>query len=112
MLKRETFVNAIQALQKQAQLTEQINHIYQQMTEGEGNLEMGGLTQIALIQTLEDGMEDVHGYISWWLYDAPEDSKVVSWKEDGETVTVDLADINDLYDYLVRSAEERRQINR
>lgn len=86
MLKRETFINAIQSIQKQAQLTEQINHIYLQMTEGEGILEMGGLIQNALIQTLEDGMEDVYGNISWWLYDAPEDSKVVSWKEDGETV--------------------------
>ena len=58
MLKRETFVNAICALRKQEKLTEQMNHIYRQMTNGIGHFEMDGLAQNALLQTLEDAMED------------------------------------------------------
>ena len=109
MLKRETFINAIRALRKQEELTEQMNQIYRQMTDGLGHLELGGFTQAALIQTLSDGMEDEHGYVSWWLYEAPDDDKSVSWEDNGSTVTVDLEDVNDFFGFLVRGAEERNE---
>ena len=112
MLKRETFINAIRALRKQEELTEQMNQIYRQMTDGLGHLELGGFTQAALIQTLSDGMEDEHGYVSWWLYEAPDDDKSVSWEDNGSTVTVDLEDVNDFFDYLVRCAEERKEMSK
>lgn len=108
MLKRDTFVSAIQAIQKQEELTDQMNQVYKQLTDGLGFLEMGGLTQSALIKVLDDGMEDEHGFVSWWLYEAPKDCKIVSWEENGKLVTVNLEDVNDLYDYLVSCAEERK----
>lgn len=108
MLKRETFVNAIRALRKQEELTEQMNQIYRQMTDGIGHFEMDGLAQNALLQTLKDGMDDEHGYVMWWLYEAPDDNKNVWWEENGQLVTIDLEDVNDLYDYLVHCAEERK----
>ena len=37
MLKRETFVGAIRAIQKQEEMTEQINRIYKQMTDGDSD---------------------------------------------------------------------------
>ena len=109
MLKRETFVNAIRALRKQEELTEQMNHIYRQMTDGIGHFDMDGLAQNALLQTLKDGMEDEHGYVMWWLYEAPDDDKSVSWEENGSLITVDLEDVNDFFDFLVRCAEERKE---
>lgn len=108
MLKKETFISAIQAIQKQEKLTDQINRLYGEMTEGMGALILGGLTTPVLVSVLEDGMEDPYGYVSWWLYDAPREDKTVSWEEDEKIVTVNLADENALYDYLVRCAEERQ----
>lgn len=108
MLKKETFISAIQAIQKQEELTDQINSLYGEMTEGIGALILGGLTTPMLVSVLEDGMEDPYGYVSWWLYDAPREDKTVSWEEDGKTVTVNLADENALYDYLAHCAEDRR----
>ena len=54
-------------------------------------------------------MEDEHGYIMWWLYEAPDDDKSVSWEENGNLVTVELEDVNDFFDFLVRCAEERKE---
>lgn len=109
MLKRETFLRAIQAIQQQEKLTERLNEVYREMTDGLGFLVMDGFTVRALIKTLEDGMEDKAEYVSWWLYEAPENSKTVSWEEDGKTISVELSDVNVLYDFLVQCAEERKE---
>ena len=109
MLKRDTFVNAIRAIQKQEELADRLNEVYREMTDGCGSLMLGSLTGNALIATLEDGMDDQYGYVSWWLYEAPEGDKTVSWEDEGKEVSVELSDVNALYDYLVQCAEERKE---
>lgn len=109
MLTKETFVQAIQAIQEQEKLTDQMNEIYRRMTEGLGSLVLDGMVQNVLVKTLSEAMEDPFDYVSWCLYDAPKEKKTVSWEEDGKTITVDLADANDLYDYLVQCAVERKE---
>lgn len=108
MLKRETFVDAIHAIQKQEELTDRLNEVYRELTDGCGSLVLGSITGNALIRTLEDGMDDQYGYIAWWLYEAPDGDKTVIWEENGKEISVELSDVNDLYDYLVQNAEERR----
>jgi len=108
VLKRETFLHAIQAIQQQEKLTERLNEIYREMTDGIGFLVMDSFTTWALVKTLEDGMEDQAEYVSWWLYESSENRKTVSWEEEGKIISVDLSDMNALYDFLVQCAEERK----
>ena len=104
MLTKETFVRAIQVIQEQEELTDQMNEIYSRMTYGLGSLVLDGKVHGALVEVLSEAMNDHTHCVSWWLYGAPEDEKTVSWEENGETVTIDLTDVNDLYDYLVQCA--------
>ena len=112
MLKRETFKQAMQAVCTQEMYSDQLNQIYRKATDGQGMLVLDGIVHDALVKMLEDAMEDEYQYIEWWLYEAPVDDKVVSWEENGGTTSVDLADVDALYDFLVQSAAERRNIKR
>ena len=107
MIKKETFVQAIRAIQLQEEETDQLNAIYRKMTGGMGYLSFNGVVHEALLQTLADAMDDQFQYIEWWLYEAPKDSKSVFWEEDGKVVSIDLAEPDALYDYLVQSVRER-----
>ena len=107
MIKKETFVQAIRAIQLQEEETDQLNVIYRKMTGGMGHLSFDGVVHEALLQTLADAMDDQFQYIEWWLYEAPKDSKSVFWEEDGKVVSVDLAEPETLYDYLVQGVKAR-----
>lgn len=109
MLNREVFFDAIHAIKKQEELTDRLNEVYRELTDGCGSLMLSSLTGNALIRTLEEGMDDQYGYVSWWLYEAPDGDKTVSWEENGKEVSVELSDVNALYDYLMQCAEERRE---
>ena len=108
MIKKETFVQAIRAIQLQEEETDQLNAIYRKMTGGMGCLIFDGVVHEALLQTLVEEMDDQFQYIEWWLYEAPKDSKSVFWEEDGKVVSVDQAEPDALYDYLVQCAKERQ----
>lgn len=108
MIKKETFVQAIRAIQLQEEETDQLNAIYRKMTGGMGYLSFNGVVHEALLQTLADAMDDQFQYIDWWLYEAPKDSKSVFWEEDGKVVSVDLAEPEALYDYLVEGVKARQ----
>lgn len=112
MLKRETFIQAMQAICTQEMYMDQLNEIYRKATDGQGMLVLDGAVHAALLKTLADAMDDQYQYIEWWLYAAPEDDKVVSWEDNGGTSSVDLADVDALYDFLVKSANERRNVKR
>lgn len=112
MLKRETFIQAMQAICTQEMYMDQLNEIYRKVTDGQGMLVLDGAVNAALLKTLADAMDDQYQYIEWWLYEAPEDDKVVSWEDNGGTASVDLADVDALYDFLVKSANERRNVKR
>ena len=49
-------------------------------------------------------MNDQDDYISWWLYDGGD--RIVSWEENGQKVSVDLTDVNDLYCFLAEQSVE------
>ena len=53
-----------------------------------------------LVEVSECGNED--DIFSWWLFESPNDSKVISVKEkDGTTIKYDVTTPEVLYDYLV-----------
>jgi hypothetical protein len=54
-----------------------------------------------LVEVSECGEYD-DGIFSWWLYESPNDNKIITVKEkDGTTIDYDVATAEGLYDYLV-----------
>ena len=48
------------------------------------------------------GCQEEDDIFSWWLFESPNDSKIISIKEkDGTTVDYDVTNAEGLYDYLV-----------
>ena len=50
-------------------------------------------------------MDDEYDYINWWLYEGTD--HIVSWEENGQKVSVDLTEVNALYDFLAENASKK-----
>lgn len=101
MLKRETFVLAINKIQQHADLMEKLHETLKDFGSFPPNLDFGSLHLEGLRAVLKDAMNDEHDYIGWWLYETSD--YTVSWEEGGHTVECDLEDVNALYDFLCGS---------
>lgn len=106
MIKKETFVHAIETIKKQDELTDKLNELYCQLNPGFYAMSFNGLLLEAILSILEETMEDIGSAISWWLYEDVD--RTVSWDEDGQEVSVTLSTPEDLYDYLVNNMNERK----
>lgn len=102
MLTRKTFVDAISKIQKHEELIERLDSVCREFSSFRPGLDFGNLHLQALLEVLKEAMDDKYDYINWWLYDGS--SHVVSWKENGHEVSVDLTEVNALYDFLVENA--------
>lgn len=107
MLKRETFVGAIEKIKKHETLMDQLDSICREFGDLRPNLDFCNLHLQALLDVLKEAMNDRYDYISWWLYDHAD--YIVSWEENGSQVSVDLSDVNALYDYLVENDESSKK---
>lgn len=105
MLKRETFVMAINKIRKHQALMDQLHQTLKDFGDFPPNLDFGSLHLEALLAVLKEAMNDKYDYIGWWLYEAG--SYVVTWEEEGKTIERDLTDVNDLYDYIVENCSEQ-----
>lgn len=98
MLKRETFVSALENIKQHEALMDRLNDICSQFGDFAPNLDFNSLHLDALRAVLKDAMGDEYDYIGWWLYETAD--YTVWWEEDGREVECDLTDPNSLYDYL------------
>lgn len=105
MLTRKTFVDAISKIQKHEELMERLDSVCREFGSFRPSLDFGNLHLQALLEVLKEAMDDKYDYISWWLYDGSD--HVVSWTEDGQDVSVDLTDVNALYDFLAENAPKK-----
>ena len=103
MLKRATFVDAISKIKKHEELMDRLDTVCREFGSFRPSLDFGNLHLQALLEVLKDAMDDEYDYISWWLYEGTD--HIVSWEENGQTVSVDLTDVNDLYDFLAKNAD-------
>ena len=103
MLKRETFVDAINKIKKHEELMDRLDTVCREFGSFRPSLDFGNLHLQALLEVLKDAMDDKYDYISWWLYEGTD--HIVSWEENGQTISVDLTYVNDLYDFLAKNAE-------
>ena len=95
MLTKETFIQAITAIRKHEELMDRLDAICREFGDFRPCLDFGNLHLQALLAVLKEAMNDQDDYISWWLYDGGD--RIVSWEENGQTVSVDLTDVNALY---------------
>ena len=103
MLSRETFCEALRKIQAQKDRDEQFSKALALMGDGHFVFEGGALLLAALLDVLKEAINDQYDYISWWLYEGTD--HIVSWEENGQTVSVDLTDVNDLYDFLAKNTD-------
>ena len=104
MLTRETFVDAISKIKKHEELMERLDSVCREFGDFQPSLDFGNLHLQALLEVLKEAMNDKYDYISWWLYDGTD--HIVSWEENGQNVSVDLTEVNALYDFLVEYASK------
>ena len=105
MLSKETFCEALRKIQAQKDRDEQFSKALTLMGDGHFVFEGGAPLLAALLDVLKEAVNDQYDYISWWLYEGTD--HIVSWAENGQTVSVDLKDADALYDYLAGNAESK-----
>ena len=98
MLSKETFVRALRLIQEQADIMDAVRQQLGRLGEKPTYFNIDSLHLQALLEVLAEGMEDKNDWIEWWLYEDVE--KLVSWEENGEEVTADLTDPEDLWEFL------------
>ena len=97
MLSKKTFCEALRKIQAQrkrdAQFSEALNLV------GDGHFVFEGGPQLlsALLNVLEEAVNDKYDYISWWLYEGAPDYIVWSGDEKQEWC---LKELGDLYDFI------------
>lgn len=105
MLTRETFVDAISKIKKHEELMERLDSVCREFGSFRPSLDFGTLHLQALLEVLKEAMDDKYDYIGWWLYEGTD--HIVSWKENGQKVSVDLTEVNALYDFLLENASKK-----
>lgn len=101
VLKRETFVSAIDKIRKHEELMDKANKVFREFGDFAPSLDFGSLHLEALLAVLKDAMNDEYDYISWWLYDDVDHT--ITWMQGDYECSRDLNDVNALYDYLVET---------
>lgn len=98
MLSKETFVRALRLIQEQADIMDAVRQQLGRLGEKPTYFNIDSLHLQALLEVLAEVMEDKNDWIEWWLYEDVE--KLVSWEENGEEVTADLTDPENLWEFL------------
>ena len=106
MLSKESFLRAIEGIQKHDRFVAEINDASRKYSMEFYSVNSGDIVVSALLDILAVEMDDKAGYIAWWLYDDVD--KTVSWEENGSEVSVDLTAVDVLYNFLVEEHNKRK----
>lgn len=105
MMRKENFVKAINALIEQSERDCEFEKALEPFFDNYLISSLSDHLQNAVIDLLEDEMNDIGETISWWLYDAPEAGKnkesCYIFLQDGTEITVETPE--QLYDFLTAS---------
>ncbi len=103
MISKKTFCHALEMIREQGELNNQVSEALQLV--GDGFYLFGSKDKYlsALLEVLQEAMDDRYGYIEWWLYEATPDYKV--WSED-EGREWCLKEPEALYDYLAEECQD------
>lgn len=102
MLKKETFIKAIELLCKQEQVNESITSALDKVCEGNGFFYDGGRYYLkGLLLVLKETMGDDDNWIEWWLYENGRDA----WDENNTKIPLNT--VEELYDFLAKETEKK-----
>lgn len=102
MLKKETFVKAMQAIEMQEKMNESVTKALEPMCEGNGFFFDGGsITTHALVQVLRETMHDTDDWISWYLFENP--PHIYFTDEEHE-----MKSVEELYDFLIKRYQKEK----
>lgn len=104
MIRKDNFVNSINALLKQAERDEEINNALDVICGNDYSscvAETSTIVTTALIELLGNLINDEDDYISWWLY---EDVDKVVTDAFGNKIEIDTPE--KLYDFLVNNYKQ------
>lgn len=110
-LSKEEFIRCMERIVVLESIREEVNNVYRRREKDTLYVDyptFGGemVYEEMLVGLLEKAMNDKYEYIVWWLYDCDYGKNVEAdsvVEEDG--TAVDLRELSDLYDYIVKSAE-------
>jgi hypothetical protein len=102
MITREAFVLAIQKIRTQEANIKDFSDALSKLSDGITTFDIDNQYLSALRDVLGEAMHDKNDWLGWWLYEAAD--YTVSWEEDGKEISVNLEDVNALYDFLVNNA--------
>lgn len=102
MLSRASFFAAIEKIRAQEANIEEFSQALSKLSDGYTTFDIDNKYLQALRDILAETMHDENDWIGWWLFEASD--YTVSWDEDGKEVSVNLEDVNDLYDFLRNNA--------
>lgn len=103
MISKNTFCKALQLIQEQEDIYDEVSKALDKVLDGSFLLGCDNRFLSALVMVLEETMGDKYEYISWWLWEAPEDSKTV---EEVNGCKHDLKEPEALFDFLVKFRED------
>ena len=103
MISRELFVESLARIRKQETRCQEFTDALAKFCDGHPLFDVNNQYLFALLQLLEELMNDRSDLISWWLYEDVE--HVVYVKEDGEERAYNLEEPDALYNFLVMDAK-------
>lgn len=99
MLKKDTFVYAINAIQEQRKKNEEFNDALDKICDGYPVFDVNNKYLEALLKIMKEEMHDDDDFIGWYLYEDVE--KVVTVNDGITTKSYELTSPELLYDFLV-----------
>lgn len=98
---KEMFVKVLNMIKEQQEIDDKVGDALETVCGGWVLFNSENKNHQALVMLLEELCVDIHGYISWWLYESIEKIvKEVNIASDKEPRTWDLTTPEALYDYI------------
>jgi len=110
MIKKQTFVSMIDAIQKQREMENRVSKSLEEVLDGNFVPTFSGILETQIIKILEEAMCDVkaddgQGWIEWWIYekDFGKRKKINANYTNGKKIKLDTS--ADLYNFLKKECK-------
>lgn len=110
MISKETFVDALNKVRKQAEIDKKVEEALDLVSGGCENFGIDNLNQVALIKVLTEIFDDVDEWIEWWIFEPVHHIAPLTDENGFEGEMMDVEDPADFYDFLLKEKETREKL--
>ena len=107
MISFKLFSEMIASIKEQNELDQKVSDVLGQLCDSYIMMNSRNKMYSALYKLLGETMDDVGDYIGWWLYEDVEKKITIKNTKSKKTKIIDVSDIKDFYNFLVKNAKER-----